>query len=176
MITLLGYMEAIQHEQTHGKFDYSVSINDANPEPSFRVYGSKATLLLNFNDVWLNENGKKTIWNGINAYELPDEVAAITPLPGKDVIEKFSKFCDDHPDFENANSLIHCWAGVSRSSSFVMYLILCYGMSIEYAISSMLETRPIVRPNLILSGYMEEIFDMKIVDYLKNRLDYTRLA
>lgn len=58
MITILGYQEALARQ---GEFDFVISINDANIQPIFRVRGKEDTLYLNFNDVWFDDEGQKTI-------------------------------------------------------------------------------------------------------------------
>lgn len=175
-IHLLGYQEAKARE---GQFVNSISINDHNIEPRFRVYGTKSTLELNFNDIWLNEQGEKTIWAGNSAYILPPDQAH-SPLPSKEILSAVTKYLDNNPNFLHEESLIHCWAGVSRSSSIVLYILLREGLLVEEAMSAILSARPIARPNLILCGYMEEELNGKIdgsiTNHLKEILDYTKLG
>jgi predicted protein tyrosine phosphatase len=172
-LEILGYHEAKSRE---GQFEYVISINDASTEYSWRVIGTKATLFLNFNDVWYDEQGRMTIWGGPSSFTLPEEEAKRTQVPGKDILDAVDAFIEQNPNFisKEAKTMVHCWAGVSRSSSIVLYIMLKTGYSLDNALKILSLARPQARPNLVLVGHMEEKLGIKIVDTLRSRLDYTR--
>lgn len=172
MIHLLGFHEALAKQ---GMFDYSISINDdgVTPQTEWRVYGKKDTLKLSFNDVWLDDNGRQMIWANNGA--VPIIGGKLTDPKILDQVAAFHKKNPDLLDFNN-ETLIHCWAGVSRSSSVLLFLLMLKGLDFNTALNGILEIRPFARPNLILVGEMEKRFnDFTMLDAIKKRLNYNTL-
>ena len=63
----------------------------------------------------------------------------------------------------NKRVLIHCYAGISRSSTMVgSYLIKKYGLSAEKAIEYMKQIRPIVSPN---NGFRRQLEQFEKTGY-----------
>lgn len=172
MIHLLGFHEAKTRE---GFFDYSISINDADQPKAteWRVHGKIDTLKLSFNDVWLDDEGHQMIWANNGAVRIIG--GKLTEPKVLDDVEAFHK---KHPDLLSFNreTLIHCWAGVSRSSSVLLFLLLLEGQSFDDALNYIMAVRPFARPNLILVEEMGKRFkDDSFLPKIKKRLDYSVL-
>ncbi|CAD8114761.1 unnamed protein product [Paramecium sonneborni] len=74
--------------------------------------------------------------------------------------EQAANFIRDH--LKHTNVLVHCYAGISRSSSLIIaYLIKYAGFSLKEAITKLKSQRPQVDPN---DGFMEQLkqFEFKV--------------
>ncbi|CAD8147343.1 unnamed protein product [Paramecium octaurelia] len=74
--------------------------------------------------------------------------------------EQAANFIKDH--LQHTNVLVHCYAGISRSSSLIIaYLIRHAGFSLQDAIIKLKSQRPQVDPN---DGFMEQLkqFEVKV--------------
>lgn len=164
-IEVLSYNEGKAKE---GKWDYVISVNDYNPLPVFRVFGNKGTALFNFNDIWLDD-GVKYIWSGSGRKVLETN----EPLPSKELFHQLDCFLHAYPEILQKGFMIHCWAGVSRSSIILLYLFVKYfNMTKEEALDQILKIRSFARPNL----YLAQFIDSELPSYLKQRLDYTTIS
>lgn len=87
----------------------------------------------------------------------------VDDMPGQNIIQNFKptfKFIDESTK-EGGNILIHCHAGISRSTTIVVaYLMYKYGMSFTEAFDLTKKERPIVHPNY---GF---ILQLKVFDDL----------
>ena len=58
---------------------------------------------------------------------------------------------------QNRNILVHCVAGISRSSTFVLYYLMKkYNMNLTDALNFSRQKRQIIRPN---SGFLKTLFE-----------------
>ena len=171
MIEILSFYEAKKRE---GEFKYVISINDHLLYPIFRVYGTKSNCNLNFNDIW-EKNGTYWIWAGDRATPCPDKEVF---LPEENQLDLVDSFLMVYPDFLESKSLIHCWAGISRSSSIYLYILLKSGYHFDDAMKKILEVRPFARPNLTLASYMKDKLNLNydVRELLLNRFDYSLLT
>lgn len=63
-------------------------------------------------------------------------------------VDIFQHFEDCHEFINRAPTLVHCYAGVSRSVTVVLsYLIRYSGMTLEQAIEYCRQKRPVIKPN-----------------------------
>eukprot|EP01040_Poterioochromonas_malhamensis_P005181 gene5181-5549_t len=81
------------------------------------------------------------------------------------VIEFIDQAKDNHP---NPHILIHCRAGISRSSSFVLaYLMKKMKMSLKDSLIHVVKQRPVVLPN---EGFRQQLYDYEIELFGKSSL------
>lgn len=72
-------------------------------------------------------------------------------------------FDSTHDFIDKGKTLVHCYAGISRSATIVIsYLMKKHNMSFEEALSHCKKVRPIVNPN---QGFIQQLTDYDI--YLK---------
>ena len=164
---ILDWQTAKQNED---KFDYSISVGDLNGrQEGYTVKGKIDTLELNFNDIWIID-GKRYIWAGDQPHQLPE--GNDQPLPSRDVLETVDAFIKKNPDFAEKNSVIHCWAGVSRSTAIALYIIMRnFNHTPEEAMNIIKSVRPIARPNLNLADHM----GYGVRRYLESTVDYSKI-
>lgn len=60
--------------------------------------------------------------------------------PSVFTVERILKFTADLP--EDSNLLIHCWAGVSRSTAIGVLVAVQHGMTVREAVDHIVENRP----------------------------------
>ena len=70
-------------------------------------------------------------------------------------IEQIIRWIDRLPD--NARLVIHCTAGVSRSTA-VAFALLCQCFGVE---RRLLEIRPQASPNALITAFLDDLFEMK---------------
>lgn len=85
------------------------------------------------------------------------ESPALAHAPTLADIEKVVAWVDRLP--ENARLVIHCTAGVSRSTA-IAFALLCRGMDIEAARDRLLVIRPQASPNALVTMLLDQMFDM----------------
>ena len=101
-------------------------------------------------------------------------------IPQKTQIQRIFKFSDS---FTNDDKIvIHCFAGVSRSTA-ISIAILCYhGVNPEDAINQIKEVRDCLWPNDLIIKYADEILEKNgslisaVSDFKKNNLEDVFLA
>ncbi|CAD8095689.1 unnamed protein product [Paramecium sonneborni] len=72
--------------------------------------------------------------------------------------DQASNFIQDN--LKHTNVLVHCYAGISRSSSLIIaYLLKCQGYSLKEALSKLKCQRPQVDPN---DGFLEQLKEYEV--------------
>lgn len=56
--------------------------------------------------------------------------------------------------------LVHCFAGVSRSTAAALTVLLRDGWSVKDAAEYVFKIRPIADPNRLMLGYIDQMFDL----------------
>jgi predicted protein tyrosine phosphatase len=71
---------------------------------------------------------------------------------------------------ESDTVLIHCHAGISRSTAFAILVLIQYGLSIEDAIQHVITIRPIAYPNELVIELGDEYFnlDTRLINAVEN--------
>jgi protein tyrosine phosphatase (PTP) superfamily phosphohydrolase (DUF442 family) len=72
-------------------------------------------------------------------------------------------FEDAHNFIDQGSTLVHCYAGISRSASIIISYLMKQGMTYEEAYNYVKERRPIINPN---RGFKKQL--MKYELYLKS--------
>lgn len=62
---------------------------------------------------------------------------------------------------EDAHVLIHCFAGISRSTAIALSAKVMQGMPIDEAVAWLKDHRPVACPNPIITKYADEILEAK---------------
>lgn len=98
--------------------------------------------------------------------------------PSVFTVERILKFTADLTD--DANLLIHCWAGVSRSTAIALLVCVQHGMSVREAVDHVIENRPSIKsfwPNRLICAYGEELLGVKyLARDIVNHCNYNSLG
>lgn len=92
-------------------------------------------------------------------------------MPSKEMLIRVLEFSKSFMDVDRV--IIHCHAGISRSSSVAIAVLLQHGLTIEKAYEVANEIRPLMAPNSFITKLTDEIFDFngKLVEYHKNWME-----
>jgi predicted protein tyrosine phosphatase len=114
-----------------------VSLVDPKAEANIRTHADR--LIVAMSDV-----------NLVNASRTP-------PRPGQ--IREILEFTKNLTDEDRV--LVHCHAGVSRSTAMAIGILCQHGMSPSAALKHVQGIRPQLWPNTLIIGYIDEILDLK---------------
>ncbi|OTF74650.1 hypothetical protein BLA29_007868 [Euroglyphus maynei] len=107
--------------------------------------------------------------DNIESYRIPvnDEITGDLLMYFDDVSDKIHEFLQKFPD----NSvLIHCMAGVSRSSALIIaYLIKYHKMTTREGFELVKMIRPFIRPNIAFVGQLMA-FEEKLNDFCTSKI------
>lgn len=84
-------------------------------------------------------------------------------------IENIQNILNFSKDFTNDdNVLIHCHAGISRSTAIAVLVCIQHGMSIEESFDHVYSIRDCMSPNILIIKYGDEILGLngQLIDYL----------
>lgn len=97
-------------------------------------------------------------------------------LPEKEHIERVLNFSKDFNDDDRV--LIHCQAGISRSSAVCILVLIQHGMTIKEAFDHTISIRETMCPNRLILSYGDELLVMngEIVNYYDNWLHDLRFG
>lgn len=96
---------------------------------------------------------------GMNIPGVQSIKISVDDLPNTQLCAYFDKVADRIEDVRRGGgkALVHCMAGVSRSSTLcIAYLMKYGGMTLQQAHALVLQRRPVVRPNL---GFWRQLID-----------------
>lgn len=103
-------------------------------------------------------------------FYLGDEVAN-SGIPTREHVQEIINYANSI-DEKNDRVLVHCWAGISRSTAaalIIMYIL--YNKDINRAVERLLEIRPAAAPNKLLCKYADEILNNNQPVLLRAALD-----
>lgn len=117
-------------EKNHEDFDFVVSIFDTDMNPTFTHSDPSKHIICHFEDT---EHPTDDVWMTMNR-----EVRTI--------LSWVSRIPDD------AKVLVHCHAGVSRSSAVAWLMLIQRGVDPMEAFQSIFKKRPCIWPNTVVMG------------------------
>ena len=77
----------------------------------------------------------------------------IDDMPNVDIKQYFTS---SHKFIDDGSTLVHCYAGISRSASIIISYLMRNGMSYEDAYNYVKARRPIIRPN---RGFRKQLLE-----------------
>lgn len=78
--------------------------------------------------------------------------------PTYDMVLNYLKWGQNFTDYK---AIVHCHAGISRSTAMAIGILVYNGMSIDDAIDDITTQRPGLCPNPVISGYCDDIMNLK---------------
>jgi predicted protein tyrosine phosphatase len=97
----------------------------------------------------------KKNWKRFNCYDTHDVTSSKAPT--KKLVKEILDWAKELP--EDANLLVHCYAGISRSTAIAMAIMVQkYGVrSIDHAIDHISSMRRVCAPNKLITQYADDI-------------------
>lgn len=90
-------------------------------------------------------------------------------------MDQVKTFILTNPNFLNQNSMVHCYAGISRSSAIALFTMLLLKKDLEKSIKTLRARRPFIRPNLDVASLIENYGYKDVRKTLEETFDYTRI-
>lgn len=114
-------------------------------------------------------------WKRFNCSDTHD--TSNSKAPTKKLVKDILDWAKELP--EDANLLVHCFAGISRSTSIAMAIMIQkYGVrSIDHAIDHISSMRRVCAPNKLITQYADELLGCNGEFYFKaqSRVKYVNL-
>jgi predicted protein tyrosine phosphatase len=169
-IFILSFKEAYEAQLSNPNiFEHVVSINEESKDYSYRIYGTKSTLLMNFDDLW-EKDGKVVTWgHNLNA----NQEHYRTKLPNETILDDLHKYLDTIDKNIDTNILFHCYAGISRSTAIAIASLIYFGMEIEEAYKFVITLRSIAMPNKHVIKHIDKKHNLnnKLINII-DKLEY----
>ena len=83
-------------------------------------------------------------------------------------VNRILEFSKDFVDTDKV--LVHCQAGISRSTAAAIGILIQHGMSYEYAYNKIENIRPILLPNKLMVSFIDDYFNLegKFNEFISN--------
>lgn len=113
----------------------------------------------------------KDNWKYFLMYDLSHETTVKDKEKGpqkEQVLQLISIFDDLINNNKNINLLIHCTAGISRSTAAAYILFYLIYKDYDKALQKLIENRPCCNPNILILKYADEILNTDMKNFIKN--------